>query len=156
MGTQQILMIILSVIVVGAAIAVGIQMFDTQSYNQEYKAVTLDLIQNAAAAQAWYRTPREMGGGRGMTPEELQEAVESGRLGKYIFGGNNAHGWAVTTNFGTGGLVLRAAPTTIMIYYNRHNVYDVNMRLAAHIDLAGGHDRIRVFCYNTDPDVVYW
>ena len=34
MGTQQILMIVLSVIVVGAAVAVGIQMFDNQSRNQ--------------------------------------------------------------------------------------------------------------------------
>jgi len=63
MGTQQILMIILSVIVVGTAIAVGIQMFDTQLDNQTRQALAAELIQQAAQAQAYYRTPLMMGGG---------------------------------------------------------------------------------------------
>jgi hypothetical protein len=63
MGTQQILMIILSVIVVGAAIAVGIQMFDTQSDNQALQACVVELMQQGAQAQAWFRTPVMMGGG---------------------------------------------------------------------------------------------
>ena len=63
MGTQQILMIVLSVIVVGAAVAVGIEMFDTQSNNQARNAISLDLLQHAVQAQAWYRTPKIMGGG---------------------------------------------------------------------------------------------
>jgi len=63
MGTQQILMIILSVIVVGTAIAVGIQMFDTQLENQTRQALAAELMQQASMAQAWYRTPKMMGGG---------------------------------------------------------------------------------------------
>jgi len=63
MGTQQILMIILSVIVVGTAIAVGIQMFDTQLENQARQALAAELMQQAAQLQAWYRTPIMMGGG---------------------------------------------------------------------------------------------
>ena len=67
MGTQQILMIILSVIVVGAAVAAGIQMFNTNSYNQEKMALQSEMIQMAVMAQTWYRTPKIMGGGHGLT-----------------------------------------------------------------------------------------
>jgi len=63
MGTQQILMIILSVIVVGTAIAVGIQMFDNQLENQTRQALAAELLQQASQAQAWFRTPTMMGGG---------------------------------------------------------------------------------------------
>jgi len=63
MGTQQILMIILSVIVVGAAITVGIQMFDTQYQNQVKNAIVQDLQRMSIEAQAWYRTPQMSGGG---------------------------------------------------------------------------------------------
>jgi len=65
MGTQQILMIVLSVIVVGAAVGVGIQMFDTQSTNQGRNAITAELTQFAIQAQTWFRTPEVMGGGEG-------------------------------------------------------------------------------------------
>ena len=63
MGTQQILMIVLSVIVVGAAVAVGIQMFDTQATNQTRNAMTNDIANMAVQAQGWFRTPTMMGGG---------------------------------------------------------------------------------------------
>jgi len=62
MGTQQILMIVLSVIIVGAAIAVGIQMFDTQANNQARNALVSDMMQFGVNAQAWYRQPVVMGG----------------------------------------------------------------------------------------------
>jgi len=63
MGTQQILMIVLSVIVVGAAITIGIQMFDTQYQNQVKNALVQDLQRMGVEAQAWYRTPIMAGGG---------------------------------------------------------------------------------------------
>jgi len=63
MGTQQILMIILSVIVVGSAIAIGIQMFDTQLENNTRQALAIELMRQASEAQAWYRIPLLMNGG---------------------------------------------------------------------------------------------
>ena len=75
MGTQQILMIVLSVIVVGAAVAVGIQMFDTQSNNQTRNAIALDLSQHAVQAQAWYRTPIGMGGGGYQAPTTANDVA---------------------------------------------------------------------------------
>jgi len=62
MGTQQILMIVLSVIVVGSSVAVGIQMFDTQANNQARNAIVSDLMSMGVQAQAWWRTPGVMGG----------------------------------------------------------------------------------------------
>ena len=62
MGTQQILMIVLSVIVVGSAVAVGIEMFDTQSKNLTRAAIISDIIQMGINVQAYIRTPVIYGG----------------------------------------------------------------------------------------------
>ncbi len=78
MGTQQILMIVLSVIVVGAAVAVGIQMFDTQATNSQKTAIGADLQNFAGQVLAYMRTPVSMGGGKGLT------AVDLAALAKYM------------------------------------------------------------------------
>ena len=65
MGTQQILMIVLSVIIVGAAVAVGIQMFDTQATNSQRTAIAADIQNFGAQVLAFNRTPTSMGGGKG-------------------------------------------------------------------------------------------
>ena len=62
MGTQQILMIVLSVIVVGAAVAVGIEMFDNQSRNMTRAALYTDMLQFGINIQAYFRTPVIFGG----------------------------------------------------------------------------------------------
>ncbi|MDD2651377.1 MAG: hypothetical protein PHF36_09635 [Candidatus Cloacimonetes bacterium] len=67
MGTQQILMIVLSVIIVGAAVAVGIQMFDTQATNSQRTAIAADIQNFGAQVLAFSRTPTSMGGGKGAT-----------------------------------------------------------------------------------------
>ena len=67
MGTQQILMIVLSVIIVGAAVAVGIQMFDTQATNSQRTAIAADIQNFGAQVLAFQRTPTSMGGGKGAT-----------------------------------------------------------------------------------------
>ena len=63
MGMQQILLIVLSVIIVGVAIAVGITMFRTQAVNANRQALANDLNTFAASAMAYYKTPESMGGG---------------------------------------------------------------------------------------------
>jgi len=68
MGTQQILLIVLSVIIVGIAVAVGITMFNTQSINSNRNACIADMNNFAASAYAWYKTPTSHGGsGNGST-----------------------------------------------------------------------------------------
>ncbi len=63
MGTQQILLIVLSVIIVGIAVAVGITMFNAQATNSNRQAVIGDLNNLAASALAFYKTPATHGGG---------------------------------------------------------------------------------------------
>ncbi len=62
MGTQQILLIVLSVIIVGIAVAVGISMFNQQSVNSARQAIVSDMNNFAVQAQAFYKTPTSMGG----------------------------------------------------------------------------------------------
>jgi len=62
MGTQQILLIVLSVIIVGIAVAVGITMFNAQSVNSNRNACIADMNNFAASALAFYKTPTSHGG----------------------------------------------------------------------------------------------
>jgi len=62
MGTQQLLLIVLSVIIVGVAIAVGISMFSGQAYNSNVQAVAAELTNYAALVMQYWKTPASMGG----------------------------------------------------------------------------------------------
>ena len=62
MGQQQLLLIILGVIVVGIAVAVGITMFQDNAISANRDAVTNDLVNLAARAQQYYRRPTALGG----------------------------------------------------------------------------------------------
>jgi hypothetical protein len=68
MGTQQILLIVLSVIIVGVAVAVGITMFATQATNSNRQALVGELQNFGAAAMQYYKTPASQGGGGGASP----------------------------------------------------------------------------------------
>ncbi len=63
MGQQQLLLIILGVIVVGIAVAVGITMFQDSAMSANRDAVTNDLVNLASNAQQYYRRPVSLGGG---------------------------------------------------------------------------------------------
>ena len=63
MGQTQILFIVLSVIIVGIAVAVGITQFGSNTVTANRNAVLLDLQDIGGKAQTWYRTPAGMGGG---------------------------------------------------------------------------------------------
>jgi len=65
MGQQQLLLIILGVIVVGIAVAVGITMFTDNAVSANRDAVTNDMVNLASRAQQHYRRPASMGGGEG-------------------------------------------------------------------------------------------
>ncbi len=63
MGQQQLLLIILGVIIVGIAVAVGITMFQDNAINANRDAISNDLVNLAARAQQYYRRPQGLGGG---------------------------------------------------------------------------------------------
>ncbi len=63
MGQQQLLLIVLSVIIVGIAVVVGINMFGASAASANLEAVTNDLLNLSARAQQYYVKPVSMGGG---------------------------------------------------------------------------------------------
>ena len=63
MGQQQLLLIILSVIVLGIAVAVGITMFSDSSINTNRDALVNDLAALASRAHQYYRRSSNLGGG---------------------------------------------------------------------------------------------
>ncbi len=62
MGTQQILMIVLSVIIVGVAIGVGINMFSSQAFSSNRQALAVELTNYATLVMQYWKTPASMGG----------------------------------------------------------------------------------------------
>ena len=65
MGQQQLLLIILGVIIVGIAIAVGLSLFNAQSIQSNKDAIINDLNNIAAQAYQYRIRPASTGGGAG-------------------------------------------------------------------------------------------
>ena len=65
MGQQQLLLIILGVIIVGIAIAVGISQFGAHSTQSNKDGVTSSLVNVSANAYQYKIRPATMGGGAG-------------------------------------------------------------------------------------------
>jgi hypothetical protein len=80
MGTQQILLIVLSVIIVGVAIAVGITMFNNQAYNSNQQAVAGELQNYGSQAVQYWKTPISQGGA-GQTANVPTTALISAFIG---------------------------------------------------------------------------
>jgi Tfp pilus assembly protein PilE len=111
MGQQQLLLIILGVIVVGIAVAVGITMFTDNAVSANRDAVTNDLVNLAARAQQFYRRPTALGGGGnsfvGLT-------ADAAGLRKLTNRGNNANGAYTITSAGTAtGVTLHGVGTEV-------------------------------------------
>jgi len=64
MGSQQLLLIIVGVIILGVAVAVGITMFRDQAAASNRDSVSNDVVYLASKAQEYYRKPQALGGGQ--------------------------------------------------------------------------------------------
>ena len=58
MGQQQLLLIVLSVIIVGVAVSVGVTQFQSSAMDSNRQAVIADLVNYASKAQRFFRTPQ--------------------------------------------------------------------------------------------------
>ena len=63
MGQQQLLLLVLSAIIVGVSIVIGINMFSSSAVQANQDAVLQDCLNIGARAQEWYRKPVNLGGG---------------------------------------------------------------------------------------------
>ena len=99
MGTQQILLIVLSVIIVGIAVAVGIQMFNQQAINSARNSIIGDMNNFSSQAQAWYKTPTSMGGAGGSLSATASDA--NGIISLAEFMGFDASAYTFSNDNGT-------------------------------------------------------
>lgn len=82
MGQQQLLLIVLGVIIVGIAVVVGINLFNTAAEESAKDTLVSEGTNIAAIAQQFYKKPTEMGGGGGaftnfVIPEKLQSTMSA-------------------------------------------------------------------------------
>ena len=91
MGQQQLLLIILGVIVVGIAVAVGITMFSDNAVSANKDAVTNDLVNLASRAQQYYRRPTALGGGQGAFTGLTNDAAGLAKLTSKATNSNGAY-----------------------------------------------------------------
>jgi Tfp pilus assembly protein PilE len=101
MGQQQLLLIILGVIVVGIAVAVGITMFSDSATNANRDAITNDLVNLASRAQQFYRRPTALGGGGYSFVGITKDAAGLAKLTNKPSNGNAVYSIA-TAGAGTG------------------------------------------------------
>jgi len=110
MGTQQILLIVLSVIIVGAAIAVGIQMFNAQAYSANKSAIAADAQSFASQIVQYFKTPTSQGGAGGDVAN-----MTGAKIGGFI-------GWgADQTSNDSGKYIIGAVTATTVTIYGLGN-----------------------------------
>ena len=119
MGQQQLLLIILGVIIVGIAIAVGLSLFTSQSIQSNKDAMINDINNLAANAYQFNIRPTTMGGGGGKydgwtipvkmsSNENASYSVASASGGSASIKGTSTNG-TVTANVGSDGRVTSMA-----------------------------------------------
>ena len=82
MGNQQLLLIVLSVIIIGLAVAMGMVMFGADSVRANKDAIINDLQNLATDAVAFRRIPSSLSGGGGSfagyaIPRRLQSSLDA-------------------------------------------------------------------------------
>ncbi|MCL4540401.1 MAG: hypothetical protein M1378_12535 [Bacteroidetes bacterium] len=84
MGTQQLLLIVLGVVIIGIAIAVGITLFKSNAQNSDREQIIGDLDNLGSSAQQFYRKPKSFaGGGRDFQDFEIAPLETGNRNGSY-------------------------------------------------------------------------
>jgi hypothetical protein len=86
MGSQQLLLVVLSVVLVGVAITVAITMFHANAIESNRQSLTDDLLYYATRAREYYWRPVSLGGGGrtfvGVTLSMLSK-METNANGRY-------------------------------------------------------------------------
>ncbi len=84
MGQQQILLIVLGIIIVGIAIVIGINSFQSKAVQANRDAVIIDLNYLASDAQAYYKKTTTYGGGeQSFIGYDLPEQLKTNDNGTY-------------------------------------------------------------------------
>ncbi len=112
MGQQQLLLIVLGVIIVGIAIAVGISMFKSNAQSSNRDQVINDMNNLAAKAQQYYRKPTAMaGGGQSFCPAN-DATIPGFTLAPVDTGNANGSYFVEASGTFTTGTPLASVPTS--------------------------------------------
>jgi hypothetical protein len=130
-GSQQLLLIIVGMLVVGIMVTVGISLFIDHASATNRDAVSNDLIHAASAAQGYHRRPAILGGGGGSfigfdlrtVFKELQNMN-----GRYSIFGTPTDSVIVIEGLGTQPGYNNALPVkvSIRVFTSRTEVNEVN------------------------------
>lgn len=112
MGQQQLLLIVLSVIIVSIAVAVGVNRFQSDAMESNRQALISELLHHAALAQGYFRTPQQYGGGeQNFNGFTLTTSEQSTATGDFEVTATLPTGAAAVTAGGS----ISASATTIYI-----------------------------------------
>ena len=114
MGQQQLLLIILGVIIVGIAVAVGITMFQDNAVDQNRSAVISDLTTLAAKCQQYYAKPTTLGGGGNLFTGLTADAAGLGLLASTAFTDNANGTYTIKTAGNATTIVLHGVGKTAL------------------------------------------
>jgi hypothetical protein len=85
LGQQQILLIILGLVVIGIAIALGMSLFRAHAISSKRDILTNETIDMAAQAISYYKRAREFGGGgKSFIGWQIPSQVQNTINGSYI------------------------------------------------------------------------
>ena len=85
MGQQQILLIVLGLVVIGIAVAVGMSLFRAHAISAKRDLLTNETIDMAAQAISYYKRAKEFGGGgKSFVGWEIPHQVQNTINGSYI------------------------------------------------------------------------
>jgi len=131
MGSQQLLLIILGMVVIGIMVAIGITLFTNQAAATNRDAIANDLVHASSAAQAYWRRPQILsGGGKSFVGFDLHWAFRtlSNDNGTYAIAGALTD--SLITIEGVGNNTGRDSATpvkvAIRVYPSRIEVQEVN------------------------------
>ncbi|MDL1891377.1 hypothetical protein FBQ87_00595 [Sphingobacteriales bacterium CHB3] len=95
MGSQQLLLIVVGVVLIGIMVAVGMSMFKDQAASTNRDSISNDLANFAVRAQKFYRKPLVLGGGsysfNGLTFKHITKN-ETNSNGTYVLSPDPASG----------------------------------------------------------------
>ena len=87
MGQQQLLLIVLGLIVIGVAVAIGMSLFRAHAINSKRDILINETIDMAAQAISYYKRAREFGGGgKSFVGWQIPSQVQNTINGSYIIG----------------------------------------------------------------------
>jgi hypothetical protein len=85
LGQQQILLIVLGLVVIGIAVAVGMSLFRAHAINSKRDILTNETIDMAAQAIGYYKRAREFGGGgKSFVGWQIPPQVQNTVNGSYV------------------------------------------------------------------------